>query len=323
MNNTYLSGKSVLVTGGAGFIGSHLVRRLVAEDCSVTVIDAPDADYWRIKDLQDNVRIVGEDIAVLDAHRLSSVIKKAQVVYHLAARGVNPSDNKTLSIVRTNILGTQNMLLLSKKLGCKKFVYSGSCFEYGSGLLLNEKMFPKPISEYGASKSAAWLLVDAFGRQYNLATISIRPFTPYGPYEAKYRLIPYTILRALAGLEMDFTLGEQTRDFVFIDDLIQLFITAVTATKIDSNETFNACSGKAVSVREIVSLIVELTGSNVSPNFGAIPYRDTELWELSGSPVKAENILGWKVVTPLAEGLRKTIQWFIANKSEFVEYKDV
>lgn len=315
-----LAGKSVLVTGGEGFIGSHLTRSLVRAGCHVTILDSPKAIQWRTKDLDTHVQRIEEDVANIDIDALSLKIKNAHIIFHLAASGVNPSSDDSSSIVRTNVLGTHNMLQLSMKLKSERFVYCGSCFEYEPGNLLSEDMIPMPISEYGASKSAAWLLVQAFGRQKNLKTTSIRPFTAYGPFEAQYRLIPYTITRALDNSSIDATLGEQTRDFIFIDDLIQAFLVAGTNPNA-IGETFNACSGVAISVKELISLVVKLTDSSISPNFGAIPYRKTEMWTLSGDPSKAKKILGWNTSTSLKNGLEKTIQWFKENRSLYSEHK--
>ena len=315
-----LAGKSVLVTGGEGFIASHLTRSLIRAGSQVTILDSPKAIQWRTKDLGPHVQRIKCDISNIDIDALTSKIKNAQIIYNLAAGGVNPSSEDSSLIMQTNVMGTHKMLQLAMKLESERFVYCGSCFEYESGNLLSEDMMPMPISEYGASKSAAWLLVETFGRQYNLKTTSIRPFTAYGPFEAKYRLIPYTIIRALDGLDINATLGEQTRDFIFIDDLIQAFFVAGTNPNA-INGTFNACSGMAISVKELISLIIKLTNSSSSSNFGAIPYRKTEMWALSGDPSKAKRKLGWNATTSLKNGLEKTIQWFKENRSLYAEYK--
>jgi len=320
MTNIFnLSKKNILVTGGAGFLGSHLVRRLVELGGEITIIDHPDSNLWRIEKVLHKVNYVSVDIGSVHLDTLISSVGKQDVIYHLAAAGVNQTYNNSNIILQTNIIGTQKILQFALKTAVDKFVYCGSCFEYGSGEKLSENSLLEPLSEYAVSKTAGWYLTNAYHKRYDLPVISLRPFTPYGPFEASYRFMPQVILKALSDLPINLTLGEQTRDFVFIDDLVDAFLLAVVHFQI--GETFNICSGNPTRINEAVTRILSLSHSSAEPRFGAIPYRDSEVWTMSGNPEKAKQILYWEAKTSLHEGLSKTIQWFQEFQSQYLEYK--
>lgn len=314
-----LEGQRILVTGAAGFIGSHLVKRLIDIGCRVIVMIRPSSNLWRIEDILDQVEIVQCDLKHLRTEELASRLSDVQVVYHLAASGVDQSYQDISSVIQTNVLGTLRILQLAQILKVERFVYCGSCFECGCGTLLSEDLLPMPISEYGASKSAGWILVHTFFRRYSLPVVSLRPFTVYGPLEAPHRLIPYTIIKALDGSNIQLTGGEQARDFIFVEDVVKAFLSAAV-TPAAVGGTFNVCTGLATSVREVVSTIVRLTRSTAKPLFGALPYRDTGIWVLSGDPAKAKDKLGWSARTSLRDGLYATIQWFQEHRSRYPVY---
>ena len=314
-----LRGQRVLVTGAAGFIGSHLVKSLVEMACHVTIIVRPGSSLWRIAEVVDRLTILEADLNSGEAAQLASSIATMDIIFHLAAAGVDQSFKDTATMVSTNILGTLRMLQFGFQRKVMRFIYCGSCFEYGCGVRLKEDSLPEPLSEYGASKSAAWILVHSFARVYGLPVVSLRPFTVFGPFEAPYRLIPHTIIKALNGRKIELTAGEQTRDFIYVQDVVEAFLIAAVAPEAIGS-TFNICTGAATKVKDIVSQIVHLSENKTMPQFGALPYRDTEVWNLSGSPEKIETSLGWKARTNLVSGLMKSIQWFRENQHRYSIY---
>ena len=311
--NSSLSGKSVLVTGAAGFIGSHLVRRLLKDNCRVIALERPAADLWRIKDIINRLEVIYCDLGALRDNELKTKLSGVNIVYHLAAAGVDQSEENCDMIIRSNVTGTLVMLELARDLRFERFIYSGSCFEYGKGSFLSEKSFPAPFSEYAVSKLAGWFLTNSFFHKYGLPVVSLKPFNVYGPYEAPYRLVPHTIINALKGRDIKLTPGEQKRDFVFIDDMVEGFIAAGFTPGI-MGETFNLATGSLTSVKEIVNMIIELTNAKARPIFGAMEYRKSEIWLLSGDPSEAKLKLNWSAQTSLREGLKKTIAWFKDNE---------
>lgn len=311
-----LRGKRILVTGAAGFIGSHLVRKLIEQDGHVIALVRPSSDLWRIQDVLAKIEIHRSDLNDISVDALKEKIKGVDIVYHLGAAGVDQSGRDAASIMRVNVVGTLSLLQLARDLNAARFVYSGSCFEYGAGSRLREDACPAPPNEYAVSKLSAGMLVDMFFRKYGLATVYLRPFTVYGPFESWQRLVPHVIRGAFDGHDIKLTGGKQTRDMVFIDDAVEGFLAAGTKLKIAGN-TFNLSTGDEMSVKEISLIIVKLMGDCVKILFGAQPYRESEVWSLSGDPAKAKKILGWKARTSLREGLQKTIQWFKENKEKY------
>jgi len=298
--------RRALVTGASGFIGARLVAHLVELGWDVTVVVRRSSSLHRIYALLDQVRVVEADLAAVGPDELADGLGRVEVVYHLAAAGVDPTDSDPAAVLTTNTVATLRTLVAAKALSAGRFVYCGSCFEYGGGSGLREDRLPAPRTEYGVSKVAGWVLAQTFSRTHGLPLTSVRPFTVYGPAEAERRLVPYVVRQALAGEPIELTGGDQQRDFVFVDDAVDAFVRAAQCPEA-VGRTFNVCTGAPVSVREIVSTVVELTGSESETSYGALAYRDTDVTVLSGDPTAAESVLGWTARTPLRAGLAATI----------------
>ena|SRR3989338_2734605 len=311
-----LRGKRILVTGAAGFIGSHLVRKFIGQGGHVIALVRASSDLWRIQDVRDKIEIHRADLNDISVDALKAKIKGVDIVYHLGAAGVDQSGRDPASIMRVNVVGTLALLQLARDLNAARFVYGGSCFEYGAGSRLREDARLVPLNEYAVSKISGGVLTELFFRKYGLATVHLRPFTVYGPFENHQRLVPHVIRGAFEGHDIKLTGGKQTRDMVFIDDAVEGFLAAGTKPKIAGN-TFNLSTGNEMSVKEISLTIVKLMGDSVKILFGAQPYRESEVWSLSGDPAKAKKLLGWKARTSLREGLQKTIEWFKENKKKY------
>jgi nucleoside-diphosphate-sugar epimerase len=299
----------VLVTGANGFIGSHVVRLLLERGYETVAGIGPTADAWRLADVLDAIETLPLDLESNGIDASARELRGTTAIVHLAARGVNPAEDDAEGIVRANIGGTLRLLELARELGAERFVHCGSCFEYGTGALLREDSPLRPVAVYGASKAGATLLAHAFGRTHGLPVVALRPFTAYGPFEGRHRLVPSTIVSALRGAPIDLTGGEQTRDFVFVGDIAEAFVVAVEANDV-GGETFNLCSGTETTVRELAQRTVDLTGTSAELRFGALPYRDDELWTLSGDPRRSTERLGWTARTSLQDGLEQTVAWF-------------
>lgn len=309
-------GSRVFVTGASGFLGAHVVRRLIAEGMEVAILVRDPDRVLRLQALQTGmpVVVVGD---LLDQERLQAAITgwQPQVVYHLAAAGVNPAASTPAEVVQSNVLGTLNLLEACRGLAVSRFVYAGSCAEYGSGHDLSEDRRPAPTNVYGASKAAAGLLVQTYGRMYGLPTVWLRPFMIYGPLERRGRLVTHTILTALSGEDIRMTGGEQERDFVYIDDVVDGFIRAADdAYPAAVGETINLSSGEGVPIREVVALILEIMGHPVKAVLGALPYREGEMWQQSGDNTRARRLLDWSPRVSLREGLERTIAWCRQNR---------
>ncbi|HBR15950.1 MAG TPA: hypothetical protein DD723_10520 [Candidatus Omnitrophica bacterium] len=315
-----LRGKKVLVTGGNGFIGANLVRRLIQCGCQVTAFVRPGSDCWRIQDLLDVVELYPVDLGGEIPGNVSCALHDVRIIYHLGAAGVHQATEDLSTMVKVNVMGTFHLLRLAQKIKVERFIYCGSCFEYGPGNLLKEDRLPSPVNEYAASKLSAGILAETFYRQYGLSVVYLRPFTVYGPYEGLQRLIPFGICRMLEGKDLELTGGEQTRDMVFVEDVLEAFLLAGVRPQA-VGQIINLASGNEMSVKDIVRTLIEVMGVSSKPLFGARPYRNSEVWALSGDPSNAKKVLGWTARTDLRQGLHETIQWFTENRSRYPVYR--
>lgn len=308
-----LAGARVLVTGASGFIGAHLVRRLLHLDCDVLALVRTRSDLWRLGDLLDRLSLVPADLAALEPGALVPQLEGVGVVFHLGAAGVAPgAGTDATAVVQANVVGTLRLLQAANAVGAGRFVNCGSCFEYGAGADLAESTPPQPATEYGASKAAAGLLAHTYACSHGLPVVTLRPFTVYGPMEALRRLVPHVIRGALNGDRIELTAGDQARDFVYVEDVVDALVRAAVVSEA-AGGTFNVATGAPVTVRDVVTAILDITDSDATPHFGGLGYRPTDSLVLSGSTQRAREVLGWTAKTPLQDGLRRTVAWHRAQ----------
>ena len=314
-----LAGRRILVTGAAGFLGSHLVPRLIDRGAEVCALDYPGARRWGLIERAGITAAIRADVRTLGDASHDRALGRVDTIIHLAAVGVVGDLTGVRELVTTNVDGTMAVLLAAQRVGAR-VINCGSCFEYGSGARWTEDALPAPTTEYGAAKASCWLIAQAFARRTGLELVSLRPFTMYGPMEPPGRLIPSVVRHAIAGKSIDLTPGDQARDFVYVEDVADAFIVAA-ATDAAIGGTFNVCTGNAVTVRDIVQRVLVGTASTSTARFGALAYRPTELSMLSGDTSRAERILGWRARVSLDEGLDRTIAWFRTVGAGLPEYQ--
>jgi nucleoside-diphosphate-sugar epimerase len=151
-----------------------------------------------------------------------------------------------------------------------------------------------------------------FQQAYGWPIVCLRPFNAYGPYQSPNRIIPSLILSALSGKDLEMTEGRQTREFTYVDDLVDGFVRALWKPGIDG-EVINVCSDAEISIRDLALTVLELLGNPVRPLIGALDYRPNEIWRFIGDNTKARELLGWAPTTSLEDGLAKTIEWLKAQ----------
>ena len=324
---TSLEGVRVLVTGATGFIGSHLAERLVAEGAEVTLAVEPRASKANVASILDKVRV--HEVDLRDGQTVRQLVRKCRPskIYHLAAVGVTEPEIDPRLAVQVNVMGTLNLLDALTETDCDCFVNTGTCYEYGHNTPpppvppkvggaggQREDQMVDPINAYAASKSAAWLFCNMYHRTHGYPIVTVRPFTVYGPRQSERALIPQVIISALRGAEglaKDFAMtgGEQTRDFTYVDDIVEGYIRASLSEKA-IGQTINLGTGEERSIKEVVLKVLELMGNPVKPMIGALPYRPREIWRLYSDSSKARELLGWQPQVSLEDGLRKTIAWY-------------
>lgn len=296
-----LIGKRVLVTGGTGFIGSHLVRRLVQDGTKVAIL-TPDEDHERILDVLSQVTVYNIDVRTYGAVRAATAQFGPEVVFHLAAVGVTDPFLSPELALRINLDGTINVVRAAAEAGAQRIVHTGTSYEYGD-LATSGQL--DPISPYAASKAAAWAFCRMYHRTMGWPIVCLRLFQVYGPGQ-RGTLIPSAIEAGLAGETFSTTPGEQIRDWTYIDDVVEAYLRAATAEEIDG-ETFDIGTGLGTSVREVVEQIFCHLDTGTRPDIGALSYRPGEVWGVVANPKPAAEQLAWQAQVPLAEGLERTI----------------
>jgi len=290
----------VLVTGGKGFIGSHLCRRLCGEGSEV---------HATSRDRHENSSAGGpiwwqSDMAYLETTRRVLAATRPHIIFHLAgAVGAAPDCSLVLPTFHSLLTSTVNILLTAKELGCQRIFLIGSFTEPKPG-----EVDPTPGSPYGAAK---WMST-AYGRMfhslYQTPVVNLRPFITYGPAQPPTRLIASVALSLLRGEAPILSSGKTKADWVYIEDVIDAFLRAVTTPGIEG-KSIDLGSGSLVSVRDIVERLVTIAGTNVAPRFGVLRDRPAEN-EIAANTSTASALLGWRATTSLESGLRQTFEWF-------------
>lgn len=304
--------KRVLVTGGSGFIGSHLVSRLVAEGASVAVVVRYDSvmENERLRGSWARISVIEADLRNRGA--LASIRGfQPEIIFHLAAYNhVGESFVQVEECFDVNAKGTAN--LIDSCGDVEKLLYMSTSEVYGlqTDVPFVETMTPQPISPYSITKYAGELycrMKQMVGGKPSI--VIVRPFNTYGPYQSTKAVIPELIINCLRGSPIRTTLGEQTREFNFVTDIVDGLIKAASADG-EIEGVINIAAGEEVRIRDLVSKIAELTQTSSSIEIGALPYRPTEIWRMYADNSRSREILGWHPIVTLDEGLRITVDWF-------------
>lgn len=308
-----LSDRRVLVTGATGFIGSHLVRRLVEQGADVHALTSAVSSVYpsRLLDLQP--RITLHEGNLTDRSAMDAVVERAcpSHVFHLGAyTHVGKSWRRVDECIQANVQGTVNLLQALDGTGYERFVYTGTSEIYGDiDVPFREDAVVNPISPYSVSKYAGERYCRMFHQGYGWPIVMVRPFNAYGPWQTPDRVIPEIIGRAVRGEELKMTQGKQTREFNYVEDLVDGFLLLGTVKGIEG-ELFNLGCGEEVSMRDLATTILDLMGNPIEAKLGALADRPTEIWRMFCDSTKARELLGWTPKHTLAEGLAETIEWY-------------
>jgi len=305
-----------LVTGGAGFIGSHLVERLVRQGAEVTVLD--DLSTGRrehIRPVRDRIRFLRGDAARLETCRRA--MQGVDYVLHQAAvTSVPRSTRNPVAAHQANVTGTLNILLAAQEAKVRRVVFAGSTAAYGDATELpnHEALLPRPLSAYAASKLAGEAYCQAFWRTHGLETVVLRYFNIFGPrqsLESHYgAVVPLFIAAALRGEpSVIYGDGGQTRDFTFVTNVVEANLLACHAPAEQAVGTvFNIGCGTAASIRELWERIADLVGVEVEPLYDAA--RAGDVRHSVAAIDRARERLGYNPTVNLEEGLRRTIAYY-------------
>lgn len=307
-----MKGKRVLVTGGSGFIASHLVGQLLERgaEVAVTVRYGNIMKNERLRHCWDDVLIIEADLRNRGA--LAALRQFApDIVFHLAAYNhVGQSFVQVEECFDVNAKGTANLLDTCD--GVEKFIYMSTSEVYGHQMEVPfvETMNPEPISPYAITKYAGELYCRMKQRiPGDTSIVIVRPFNVYGPYQSTKAVIPELIIGCLQGHPIRTTLGRQTREFNYVASTVEGLIKAAEHEgRIEG--VINIASGEEVAICDLVRKIATLTGTRSTLEIGVLPDRPTEIWRMFADNARAREILGWQPSVSLDEGLRLTIEWF-------------
>lgn len=299
------AGKRVFVTGATGFIGQRAARRLVEAEARVYVGAAPDEEPERIAGLPGQAERLIFDLR--DAGAVQAAVSRAapQVVLHLAAVGVtDPGVDPGLALA-VNAGGAVHLLEALREQDIQRVVLVGTCYEYGAREAIEGL---DPFNAYAASKVAAWAFGRMYWRTHGLPVVTVRPFQVYGPGQPSHTLIPAAIRTALAGGDFPMTPGEQERDFIYVDDVVEGILVAAEAPDVEG-ESLDLGTGQVHAIRQVVERIWAMTGAQGHVLAGALPYRPGVVMHLAADADRTARMTGWRAQMGLEEGLRRAVGW--------------
>ena len=305
--------RRVLVTGAHGFIGSHLTAALLEQGYQVAILKRDGSDLRRIGHLLDRVTPLTADLR--DPDQVLRAVRSGapDAILHLAAYyAVEHSPEQIGVMVDTNVKGVMGLLDAARLLKTPLFVNTSTCTVY------REKETPLaetdpvgPQNLYDLTKLQAEEACRFFRDRFDVPSVSLRIFPPYGPGDNERRLIPSAIRKLLAGESPALTTGMQRWDFVHVRDIVAAYLAVLShPDQALRGGILNVATGDPKTVREVVERIRTLLGSGQELRWGEIPHRRNEIWLNSGSPAKIRTMLGWEPQVSLEQGLGETVAWF-------------
>jgi nucleoside-diphosphate-sugar epimerase len=308
-----LAGRAVFVTGATGFLGTHLARALVAAGARVHALRRSPSSTTRLP----CEGIVWHEGDVTDAESLRAALRRSEpeVVFNLAAYGTTYDQKDDERAYRVNVEGGWNLWRAMEGMGCR-LVQAGTCGEYGAARgRVTEEHVCRPTWFYPATKNAAVVLLSTLASQSQREVVTLRPFGPYGAADYSNRVVPSVILSLIKGEEVRVTAGEQLRDYAHVSDHVAAFLLAATRTPARPGAIYNVGSGEVVTLRQLIESIARAVGAGAIElvRFGALPYRDTEVWEMCCDISAARRELGYSPRVALDEGIAATVEWYRAH----------
>jgi dTDP-glucose 4,6-dehydratase len=317
------AGRPVLVTGAGGFIGSHLVERLVGEGAQVRAfVRYSSSGSWGWLDhsgVKGEIEVVLGDVT--DAESVLGAMDGIDVVFHLAALIAIPySYSAPFSYVRTNVEGTLNVLQGARKAGVGRVVHTSTSEVYGSALRvpIAEDHPLQGQSPYSASKIGADKLAESFFLSFGLPVATIRPFNAYGPRQSARAIVPTIVTQALAGSEIRLGNLSPTRDLTFVEDTVDAFVRLADSPDA-VGQVVNVGTGREISVGELAALVLRLVGRElpiVTEGERTRP-KGSEVERLCADASRARSIMGWEPQRTLEAGLGETISWIGENLDRY------
>jgi len=313
--------RRVLVTGGAGFVGANLVRRLILDGHDVHTLLTPVRSYWRLQDIAG-----GHTPHYLDLADLPAVVSlladlRPQWIFHLATYGAYPAQNDFDLSLRTNVVATAGLVQAALREGFESFVVAGSSSEYGTkDHPPRESDGLDPLSYYAATKAAATILSRQLARSYSANLEILRLYSVYGPFEEPTRLIPSIIAESWNNRLPPLVSPDAAHDFVFVGDVVDAFVRCAERTNHTPGAIYNVSTGIQLSLREVIDVARDVLKVVAEPDWGSMPSRpwDASIWRGDSSSLQERT--GWHPSFSFQEGFTQTVEWFEARPEMRARY---
>ncbi len=309
----------VLITGGAGFIGSNLADELIRQGARVSIIDNFATGFREnLEEITGDFEFIEGDITNVET--VAKAVENVEVVFHQAALPSVPrSVENPAETHRVCVDGTFNLLLKSKEAGVRRFIYAASSSAYGDQQTLPkvETMRPDPLSPYAAAKLTGELYCRAFNNVYGIETIALRYFNVFGPRQNPASMYSGVISRFIDALmtgqtPVIFGDGEQSRDFTYIDNVVDANIKAAQTAN-GLGETMNAANGERITLNELLKVLKKITGNEMA-TAAFEPARNGDVKHSQADNSRAVETFGYTKLVDLEEGLQKTIDWWKTSR---------
>jgi nucleoside-diphosphate-sugar epimerase len=302
--------KRVILTGGTGFVGANLARRLLRDGHEVHLLVRPNYQPWRIGDIRSAVRL--HELHLHDTEAVARVVSqiRPEWVFHLAVHGAYSWQTEWEQMVQTNIRGTMSLVFACLTTGFEAFVNTGSSSEYGfKDHAPAESEALEPNSHYAITKAAATMFCrhTAQSRQVHLPTL--RLYSVFGPYEDPGRLLPTLIMRGLKGELPPLADPNVARDFVYVDDVVEAYLLAAKVRTTEWGPIYNVGTSVQTTLRAAVDVAKQVLSIGAEPVWNTVPNRswDANVWVSDNRKIRAQ--LGWGPRSTFAEGFRLMVDW--------------
>jgi dolichol-phosphate mannosyltransferase len=313
--------RRVLLSGGTGFVGANLARRLLADGHEVHLLVRGAANAWRLAGIRDDVRV--HRATLEDRAAVARVVGRARPdwVFHLAAHGAYSWETDVDRMIATNVTGTQNLLDAALTLGVDAFVNAGSSSEYGFKTKApRERDRVEPNSHYAVTKVAATHLCRLAAQKEDAKIATLRLYSVYGPWEDPGRLLPTIVEHGLRGLLPPLVDPRIARDWIYVDDVCEAFVRAAARPHPEPGPVFNVGTGRQTTIRQVVAVARRVLGVTAKPAWGSMPNRawDTASWVSDSRAIR--RALGWKPRYDFERGFRQMVAWMRAEPGRAAWY---
>lgn len=301
-----------LVTGATGFIGSHLVRALLAHQHSVTVLLRPESDVSRIQDCLSRVSVVRGSME--DLAELKNALRERPVdaAFHLAWAGVTAEHRYSRWQITGNVIQSLELWQILHEAGCRTLISVGSQAEYGlHNQRISESTVTNPVTNYGAAKLALGVLLKQLCTNVNMRFAWLRLFSAYGPDDDERHMVPQLIRALLRGERPALTKGEQIWDYLYVQDVVGAICSLLES---EASGFFNLASGSCCKLREFVEEVRDCIDPSLPLGFGEVHYADRQVMHLEADISRLQNATGWKPTVSLQEGIRRTVESYSTQR---------